>query len=94
MTLSKSNIPTYVARGRGGAGREYRSHAGYPSAPSTLARNAISPTQLTPQRQRLIFILLVICTVMRVGTLRKISEAAQCSAKDLEVCHPGILVTY
>lgn len=84
LAISRTNIPTRLGRGRGGAGREYRSHGGGISA--TPARIAIAPAQLTPQRRRLVFSLLVFCTVIRVGTLRKISEAAQCSARDLEVC--------
>ncbi|KFY78937.1 hypothetical protein V499_02021 [Pseudogymnoascus sp. VKM F-103] len=83
LAISRTNIPTRLGRGRGGAGREYRSHGGGISA--TPARIAIAPAQLTPQRRRLVFSLLVFCTVIRVGTLRKISEAAQCSARDLEV---------
>lgn len=86
LVISRTSIPTRLGRGRGGAGREYRSHEGGISSLSTPARIAIAPTQLTPQRRRLVFGLLVFCTVIRVGTLRKISEAAQCSARDLEVC--------
>ncbi|KFY07616.1 hypothetical protein V492_06979 [Pseudogymnoascus sp. VKM F-4246] len=85
LAISRTNIPSRLGRGRGGAGREYRSHDSGISAPSTQARIAIAPTQLTPQKRRLVFGLLVFCTVIRVGTLRKISEAAQCSASDLEL---------
>ena len=85
LAISRTSIPTILGRGRGSAGREYRSHEGI-SALSTPARIAIAPTQLTPQRRRLVFSLLVFCVAIRVGTLRKISEAAQCSVRDLEVC--------
>ncbi|KFZ13948.1 hypothetical protein V502_06328, partial [Pseudogymnoascus sp. VKM F-4520 (FW-2644)] len=91
LVISRTSIPTRLGRGRGGAGREYRSHEGGISSLSTPARIAIAPTQLTPQRRRLVFGLLVFCTVIRVGTLRKISEAAQCSARDLELISLPIL---
>ncbi|KFY05049.1 hypothetical protein O988_00307 [Pseudogymnoascus sp. VKM F-3808] len=84
LAISRTSIPTILGRGRGSAGREYRSHEGI-SALSTPARIAIAPTQLTPQRRRLVFSLLVFCVAIRVGTLRKISEAAQCSVRDLEL---------
>lgn len=86
LAISRTSIPTRLGRGRGGAGREYRSHDGGISAPSMPSRVGIAPTQLTPHKRRLVFSLLVLCTVVRVGTLRKISEAAQCSARDVEVC--------
>ncbi|KAL5345751.1 hypothetical protein ACLOAV_009505 [Pseudogymnoascus australis] len=85
LAISRTNIPTRLGRGRGGAGREYRSHDGGISAPSMPSRIGIAPTQLTPHKRRLVFSLLVLCTVIRVGTLRKISEAAQCSARDVEL---------
>lgn len=94
VILSRTNIPLRV--GQDDANPK-RSDDGYSSVPTeeielTASRRSSSPSrhawplqQAAPRRRRLTVLALVVAITIRAGTLKKVSDAAQCTVNDLEV---------